>query len=102
MADPALSAGALLLRALRTPATLASLGEAEWDLLLRVGRRTRLLARIDADLVASGLLERIPTAAAAHLRAARQVVQHRQTLVSWEVNRVVWALAALDVEGDHA
>lgn len=97
MADPALSAGALLLRALRAPATLVSLSEADWDLLLRVGRRTRLLARIDADLVASGLLERIPTAAAAHLRAARQVVQHRQTLVSWEVNRVVWALAVLDV-----
>jgi len=97
MAEPALSAGALLLRALRAPATLVSLDEAEWDLLLRVGRRTRLLARIDADLAASGLLERIPAAAAAHLRAARQVVQHRQTLVSWEVNRVVWALAALDV-----
>ena len=35
--------------------------------------------------------------AANHLRAARNVVVHRQTLVAWEVNRVQWALQGMDV-----
>ena len=35
--------------------------------------------------------------AANHLRAARNVVAHRQTLVAWEVNRVLWALQGMDV-----
>lgn len=90
-------AAELLLRALREPEGLVSLGEADWDLLLRVARRSRLLGRIDADLSDAGLLERIPPTAANHLRAARNVVKHRQTLVAWELNRILWALAQVDV-----
>ena len=47
---------------------------ADWELLIRVARRTRLLARIEADLAGAGLLDGIPMQAANHLRAARNVV----------------------------
>lgn len=87
----------LLLRAVRAPCELPTLSVEDWELLLRVARRTRLLGRIEADLARAGLLEHIPMQAANHLRAARNVVVHRQTLVAWEVNRVQWALQALDV-----
>ncbi|MBK9469980.1 MAG: nucleotidyltransferase family protein [Gammaproteobacteria bacterium] len=87
----------LLLRALRAPCELPTLPREDWELLLRVARRTRLLGRIESDLAQAGLLEHIPAQAANHLRAARNVVVHRQTLVAWEVNRVQWALQALDV-----
>lgn len=38
----------------------------------------------------------MPARAANHLRAARNVIAHRQTLVSWEVNRLLWALRGID------
>lgn len=85
----------LLLDALRTPEKLPALIPADWELLLRVARRVRLLGRIDSDLSRSGLLENIPPRAAAHLRAARNVIEHRKTLVSWEVNRILWALKGI-------
>lgn len=87
----------LLLAALRTPEQLPSLPPADWELLLRVARRARLLGRIESNLAQAGLLEHIPPRAASHLRAARNVIQHRRTLVAWEVNRLLWALQGIDV-----
>jgi hypothetical protein len=87
----------LLLAALRAPDKLPALPLNDWELLLRVARRARLLGRVEADLSRMGLLENIPPRAAAHLRAARNVIEHRKTLVSWEVNRLLWALKGIDV-----
>ncbi len=90
-------ASQLLLRALCAPSELAALPLEDWEVLIRVARRTRLLGRIEAGLAQADLLEHIPAQAANHLRAACNVVAHRQTLVAWEVNRVQWALQGLDV-----
>lgn len=87
----------LLLAALKSPEKLPDVPSADWEVLLRVARRVRLLGRLEADLARAGLLERIPARAAAHLRAARNVIEHRKTLVSWEVNRLLWALNGLDI-----
>lgn len=87
----------LLLDALRLPETLPGLGAADWELLLRVARRVRLLGRLESDLSRLGLLDGIPPDAAKHLRAARNVISHRNTLVSWEVKRIVWALKDCDL-----
>ena len=86
----------ILLDAVRTPEKLPALPPADWELLLRVARRARLLGRLESDLFRLGLLENIPPRAAAHLRAARNVITHRKTLVSWEVNRLLWALKGID------
>ncbi len=82
----------LVLDAVRKPSALVALPIADWELLVRVGRRARLLGRIEADLAQRGLLQAIPPCAARHLQAARQVIAHRQTLITWEVNRILWAL----------
>lgn len=86
----------LLLDALKTPAKLPALLPADWELLLRIARRARLLGRLESDLSLAGLLGDIPPRAAAHLRAARNVIEHRKTLVSWEVNRILWALKGIE------
>jgi len=88
--------GALLLGALRTPALLPELAPDAWDRLLRLARRARLLGRLHAVLSASGDLGRIPGRAANHLVAAGNLARHRQTLVTWELNRVLWALDGVD------
>ena len=87
----------LLLEALQAPEKLPGLPPADWDLLLRVARRARVLGRLESDLARAGLLGDIPPRAAAHLRAARNVIAHRNTLISWEVNRLLWALKGIDV-----
>lgn len=87
----------LLLGALKAPEDLPGLPPADWDLLLRVARRARLLGRIEADLAAADLLGTIPERAGNHLRAARNVVAHRHTLTTWEVDRILWGLEGLDV-----
>jgi len=70
---------------------------ADWELLLRVARRARLLGRLECDLSRAGLLGSIPPRAAAHLRASRNVIVHRNTLVRWEINRILWALNGTEV-----
>ena len=90
-------ANQLLLTALRAPMELPALGNADWELLLRVARRSRLLGRLESDLSRAGLLESIPPRAAAHLKAARNVIEHRKTLTTWEVNRILWALEGMNV-----
>lgn len=87
----------LLLAALRAPEKLPALPDADWELLLRVARRARLLGRLESDLFRAGLLARVPRRAAAHLKAARNVIEHRKTLVRWEVNRILWALKGVEV-----
>ncbi|AFL76094.1 nucleotidyltransferase domain-containing protein [Thiocystis violascens] len=96
MSDATKRTSSLLLTALRAPETLTALPARNWDLLVRVARRTRLLARLEADLAQLGLLDTIPPRVANHLRSARNLVQHRQTLLNWEVNRILWALDGLD------
>ena len=87
----------LLLDALCAPERLPALSTMDWELLLRVARRARVLGRIESDLDRAGLIGDIPPRAATHLRAARNVIAHRNTLISWEVNRILWALNGLDV-----
>jgi hypothetical protein len=86
----------LLLDAIRHPDGLPTLPVADWDLLIRVARRVRLLGRLEAELSRMGLLSEIPARAASQLRAARNVIRHRGTLVAWEVNRIQWALKGVD------
>ena len=56
----------LLLYALRHPQELPRLTNTQWDLLIRVARRTRLLGRLEFALSQAGLLESIPPRAANH------------------------------------
>ena len=90
-------ANQLLLDAIQSPAKLSSLPLTDWDLLIRVARRVRLLGRLEADLSSMGLLDKIPSKAAEHLRASRNIIEHRRTLVTWEINRILWALKGTDV-----
>lgn len=89
--------GALLLDALRSPDELSGLSPAQWDLLVRLARRARLLGRLEDELSSSGTLGAVPERAANHLVAGTNLARHRQTLLTWELNRVLWALDDVEV-----
>ena len=94
---PTRRANRLLLDALCSSENLISLPSADWELLLRAARRVRLLGRLEADLSRAGLLGHIPVGAANHLRASRHVIEHRRTLVTWEINRILWAIKGMGI-----
>lgn len=94
--DPGAHAQRLLLTALTQPQRLCGLSPPDWDLLLRVGRRARILGRLEADLADAGRMGDLPPRVVDHLTAARNVIRHRNTLVAWEVDRLCWALSDFD------
>jgi hypothetical protein len=74
--------------AIREPERVLAWSAAEWDLVVRLGRRLRLLARLAESLAASGLLEHVPDAPRRHLLADREVSRHRTAAMRWALERV--------------
>jgi hypothetical protein len=81
----------ILLTALCNPAETVTFTMEDWDLLLRLARRTRLLGRLAACVDELGLMEKIPEKAADHFTAASAFVDQRQQTARWEIN---WILKA--------
>jgi hypothetical protein len=86
----------LLLRAIRDPKSTACLGLAEWDLLVRQGRRAGLLARLYILLDEQRVLNAVPAQVLPHLLSARTVAAAQERAVRWEVNRIAKALTEID------
>ena len=61
----------LLLQALKEPTSAAGLGLADWDLLVRQGRRAGLLARLHILFDEQNVLEAVPARVLPHLVSAR-------------------------------
>ena len=87
----------ILLTALRDPAQMSGFGPAEWDLLLRIARRTRLLGRLAVIMQERGELEQLPLIVRDHFSAAQVFVRHYQRTACWEVNRLLAALGNRDL-----
>ena len=89
--------GTLLLDAVRSVHSLVDLSSSEWDLLLRLAHRNRLLGRLAERLEADGLLDRIPAKAGEILHSAQVSVLHRHQQMRWELDRIAWALSKTDI-----
>jgi hypothetical protein len=83
----------LLNVALRSPATVAEMSSADLDLVLRIGRRVRLLGRLAANLQDTGLLESLCQIAKDQLLSALVLADSRARLARWELDRIAWALS---------
>ncbi len=86
-----------LLLALTDPATLTKLDDSSWQDLLDVTRHNGLLAKLAAIAHDRGVLPQISDRARAHLEEALLFVNHHQTTIRFEVNRLVRALSHLEV-----
>jgi hypothetical protein len=80
--------------ALRDPAATIGWSPARWDLLVRQGRRSHLLARLGLKLRDAGLLEAVPHAPRMHLRSAILLVERQNQALPWELERIAEALGA--------
>lgn len=87
----------LLVRTLRTPEVAGRFSLAQWDLLVRQGRRTGLLARLADRLQALGLLTDVPRPIRWHFEAAATLARKQQVAVRWEVGQIRAALTGLRI-----
>jgi hypothetical protein len=87
----------LLLEVLREPAGIVRLQASDWDLLLRLLRRTRLKARFAEFAVHSGVLSQLPDKVIQQFTAARSFVSQRQRMARWEVHCILKALEGSDI-----
>lgn len=83
------------LRALREPEWALTWSLPEWERVVRVGRRLRLIARLAAHLQAAGLLDQVPVQARRHLLSELRLSHWRTTAMVWALERVASQLASI-------
>ncbi len=88
--------GEMIVTALLEPQSVTTLSAPQWDLLIRQGRRTNLLARLAHKLTQSGLIDAVPVAPRNHLNSALQLAQRQEIALRWEVACISRALEGLD------
>ncbi len=69
----------------------------DWQNVIKVGRRLRLLSRLAHGLEAAGLLSEVPEAPRLHLVSELRVSHYRTAAMLWALDRVMAALG----EPDH-
>jgi len=82
------------LRALRDPAVTLRWSLGEWESVVRLARRLRLLARLGAGLHAVGLIDTVPEQPRRHLLAEERVSRWRTQALLWSLDRIGAALGS--------
>lgn len=88
MALPEIAARLEWLRAIGDPTLTVQWTIADWDRVVRLAHRHRLLARLACSLGRGGLMSSVPAAAGHHLVAARRVSEYRTRSMLWAVERL--------------
>lgn len=82
----------VLLVALQRPDSLSTLSPADWDLLIRQGRRADVLARIGESARRHGLWDALPPQPRLHLESAMKLAQRQHVELRHEVQAIARAL----------
>lgn len=82
----------VLLAALHRPTCLAELSEAQWDLLIRQGRRADVLARIGENVLLHGAWDAVPAQPRRHLESAMKLAARQHVELGHEVQAIARAL----------
>jgi len=84
----------LWLQALRTPEQTLLWTLADWERVVRLARRLRLLARLAESLAAAGMIDEVPAQPRRHLVSEQRLSHWRTTAMVWVLERVAITLAA--------
>ncbi len=80
------------LQTLRQPHLALDWSVAEWERVVRLARRLRLLARLAESLVAADLLGRVPAQARRHVIAELRLSRWRTASIVWTLERIATTL----------
>jgi Uncharacterised nucleotidyltransferase len=79
-------------QAIRQPELTLDWTLADWQRVVRLARRLRLLARLGQSLASAGLMARVPAQARRHLVAEMRLSRWRTGVMVWALQRVAAAL----------
>ncbi len=82
--------------ALQDPTRTLTFDDRGWDLLVRQGRSTNLLAKLAAELDARHALDAVPLAPRQHLASTLLMARRQAESLRWEVTCIQHALAQVD------
>ena len=85
---PALPPALAWLQALRQPQLALTWNPGEWERVVRLSRRLRLLGRLAENIAGAGLMGTVPGQAARHLVAELQYSRWRSAALVWVLERV--------------
>ncbi len=88
----------LIITALLMPQSLCHLSALEWDLLIRQGRNSHLLARLAYELTQNNLISTVPLSPRHHLISALQMARRQEIALRWEVACIARALMNAEVK----
>jgi hypothetical protein len=80
------------LQALRQPVLALQWPLGEWERVVRLARRLRLLARLAEAMMTTGLMDRVPPQARRHLIAEQRLSHWRTASMLWTLERVATML----------
>ncbi len=80
------------LQALREPDRALAWSLADWDRVVRLARRLRLLSRLAESLADAGLLDQTPAPVRRHLVGEQRLSRWRTQAVTWGLDRIESAL----------
>ncbi|SES81021.1 Uncharacterised nucleotidyltransferase [Nitrosomonas marina] len=86
----------ILLNGLTNPACLTRYCDSDWELLIRMARRVKLLGRLGLLVKEYGTWDQVPPRVSTQLTSGLVQVEKLQQLNRWELNRVLWALNDFD------
>ena len=84
------------LTALREPGQTLRWSLADWERVVRLARRLRLLARLTENLIRAGLIDQVPPQARRHLISEQRLSQWRTRGMVWVLERVATTLQHAD------
>lgn len=84
------------LQALRDPQLVTRWTLADWERVVRLGRRLRLLARLTESLASADLLDQVPPQARRHLVSEQRLSHWRTNAMIWVLERVATTLHGID------
>ncbi len=90
---PPRPSGADWLPALRDPALVLAWSLADWQRVVRLGRRMRLLGRLAEGVVSQVGLDRVPAPVARQLQAELRLTRWQTRALAWAAERAAAALA---------
>lgn len=82
------ASGLAWLQALREPHVALTWTLSEWERVVRLSRRLRLLGRLAESIAGAGLMPQVPAPAARHLAAEMQYSRWRSAALRWVLERV--------------
>lgn len=92
------SAGLAWIGAIREPSSTLHWSLGEWERVVRLGRRLRLLARLAESVDEAGLIGAVPAEPRRHLVAEQRASRHRTAAMVWALERVRDALGPSEGE----